>query len=238
MELLKKSEIFAQKIKERRIEIDEGAKLAQRIDSLRSTAARESEKLRKFRDESLAQTKKEIDALISKKAVVQRELEVLEENKRIALLPLDKEKKDLEALREEVTAFKAKVSQQQVFVNEDKRQLRLKNLRLDESDKKTKERLSQAEDSFKKAKELEEENRKVLALSKENLNINDTEITERNKSIDSKEALVLSKERECEIRTKILDDKEKELNLFDQQLKDRYQTLLRTEKYAHSPANN
>jgi hypothetical protein len=67
MKLLEKNEISKIKGIERKMEIDEGIKLAKRVDTLRELSAKEQTSLSKFRDESLKQIRIEIDSLITER---------------------------------------------------------------------------------------------------------------------------------------------------------------------------
>jgi chromosome segregation ATPase len=78
MKLLDKTTIVTLKGIERRKEVEEGAKLAKKVDLLRQTVASEETKLAKFRVESLAKLKEDIDGLISQKKQIQAEITTLE----------------------------------------------------------------------------------------------------------------------------------------------------------------
>ena len=77
MHLLERKQIDTLKADERKRDIDEGAKLAKKIDDLRRLASEEQTRLQKFRDESLKATRDEIDAVIREKENICREIESL-----------------------------------------------------------------------------------------------------------------------------------------------------------------
>ena len=81
MKILSKQEIAATKSSDRKREIDEGVKLARKIDLLRETAAKEGENLAKFREESLKILKKEIIELVTEKQKLSKEVGMLQEEK-------------------------------------------------------------------------------------------------------------------------------------------------------------
>lgn len=87
--LLTKQEIVKLKAVDRQKEIDEGLKLARRVDTLRETQAKEEAELEKFRRETLASIGKEIDerSLIVQKMIV--EVKDLQEKRIKALKPID-----------------------------------------------------------------------------------------------------------------------------------------------------
>lgn len=77
MRLLPKQEVNDRLKESRRIEIDEGAKLARKIDTLRETALKEEANLTKFREESIKIVTEEIKKLIEKKETLLKEIELL-----------------------------------------------------------------------------------------------------------------------------------------------------------------
>lgn len=83
MKILNRQQINEEKSRLRKIEIDEGIKLAEKIDLLRETAAKEESKLKKFRDENLKIIQKEINELIDKRNKLLDEIKNLEHGKRI-----------------------------------------------------------------------------------------------------------------------------------------------------------
>lgn len=79
--MLNKSEVNTFKSNERKQLIDEGVKLAKKVDLLRETSAKEEANLSKFRIESLKTLKEEIEVLIAKKDSLINEIENLQTEK-------------------------------------------------------------------------------------------------------------------------------------------------------------
>lgn len=88
MKLLKKSEVQQIKAKERQKEVEEGLKLARRVDSLREIAAEEEKSLALYREKSISRIQEAINELIESKHSLQGEVEVLERQREEALAPL------------------------------------------------------------------------------------------------------------------------------------------------------
>lgn len=78
MKLLTKQNVSDLKAVERKREIDEGAKLASKVDKLRELSSAEQARLSKFQQDTLSQIKKEIDLEIERKEVLKRENAELE----------------------------------------------------------------------------------------------------------------------------------------------------------------
>lgn len=79
--LLPKQEIVLLKGAERKREIDEGLKLAKKIDLLRQTASEEEANLKKFREESLKVIKEEMSKIITERDGIIIEIVELKQQK-------------------------------------------------------------------------------------------------------------------------------------------------------------
>lgn len=88
MRLLPKNEIGQAKSIDRKLEIDQGAALAKRIDSLRETLAREQSALKSFGESSTAIVQSEIDALLGKRNALAGEVEKLRSQREELAKPL------------------------------------------------------------------------------------------------------------------------------------------------------
>lgn len=89
MKLLSKSDINTIKGTERQKEIQEGAKLAKKVDTLREVSAKEEENLKKFRDESLKILQVELDVKIKENERLDKEIAFKKEQKIKLEAPLD-----------------------------------------------------------------------------------------------------------------------------------------------------
>lgn len=84
MKLLEKSVINNLKALERKREIDEGKKLAERVDKLRELSSKEQANLSEFRDHTLKAIRQEIDdALFEKEKVLRETEELINEGERL-----------------------------------------------------------------------------------------------------------------------------------------------------------
>lgn len=80
MKLLKKEDIQQDYALERKLQIDEGMRLAHKIDSLRKSYVEEEQKLKIFREESLRAILAEINPLILKRQKLEAEIKALQAN--------------------------------------------------------------------------------------------------------------------------------------------------------------
>ncbi len=102
MKLLSKSDVVTLKSKERKMEIDEGVKLATRVDALREKSAQEETRLMKFRDETLQKLHTDIDSKISELDEWTRKVDEVKANRDYLLKPLDDKWDELHRKEEEV----------------------------------------------------------------------------------------------------------------------------------------
>ncbi len=231
MKLLSKNEINQKKTSERKLEIDEGIKLAKKVDSLRETFTEEQRNLEKFRSGTTKAVYEEIDCLISKKTDLVSEIEVLKENREKLLIPLDEEWSKINEREKEIALLESKVIL--------KKELLDKNLK--ESDLKLTEiKYSENRIDFLESEAEEKSIRAVQALKEAQKSLQDAEVVKKNIYIHSEKTLaqlmerelaVAIRERETEIKSeqiikdrKALDDRERFIN-------DKYTTLLRAQKY-------
>lgn len=199
--LLSKPEIARHKSIERQREIDEGMKLAGRVDGLRETAAQEETSLMLFRKKTLDRIGDELIAAAAERTTILAEIKRLNREREEALAPLTAEleaieagKKELEARKLELDTRENAVINSEAIVNADRIEAK------DTQERAAKERL-RARDLLHEAataKEGTAQKLKEVSLIKEevvsfkikteaNLANRENAITEREKSCILKE---------------------------------------------------
>lgn len=113
MKLLPKSEIVKQKATVQKQTIDEGKKLAIRIDTLRETVADEEASLEKFRSETLQQIHKETSEAIVKRDNATGEVKELEARRAEAIKPLTAEQEAIDRAIAELELKRAEIGTQE-----------------------------------------------------------------------------------------------------------------------------
>lgn len=96
IKLLQKREIDIAKGRDRQLEVQEGLKLARRVDGLRETQAQEEKSLELFRQNTVANINTEIEKESVKLEALKADVFALEDRRRNALVPV----RDLEAAAE------------------------------------------------------------------------------------------------------------------------------------------
>lgn len=110
MKLLSKQETQTAKASDRKREIDEGVKLAKKVDALRELAATEQANLIKFRNGNLKKIHEEIDNAITERDVLLQEVSMLEDKKKALLAPLDAEWNQVKIQKESIEEAKSALS--------------------------------------------------------------------------------------------------------------------------------
>lgn len=231
MRLLDKNEVNKRKNLEKRVEIDEGLKLARKVDSLRKTSLEEESKLGKFRDSTTKIVQKEIDGLIDRRNILVDEVEILETKKREEFtlkfgIELDKIKAKEKLLNdkfyqllEKEDTLKAKDIQLQIS----QENMAVERRTLADNKIRAEENLRITEDSKKKASEILEEAEDEAELIK-------GEMAKKIKNLNIREEVIASQERDNRIKIEYIAEKELEFIDRERVLKDRYATLERTLK--------
>lgn len=227
MRLLDKLQINLSKAVERKLEVDEGRKLAERVDALRELSATEAANLERFRGESLAQAKADIGVLVAEKGSLLGEVERLRSDRDFLLKPVDLREMELdgrkEALDERERGLLAEKSL--VIKLEDKAKeafsrasVALKAAENREDDAKTDQQAAAA--SRKSAGGLMRESQKWLDKAKE-------EARQVLEDVDRRDAAMAVRERELLMRQEGLAREQQALSLRERAIIDREETLER-----------
>lgn len=228
MRLLTKQEIDKAKAAEQKREIDEGLKLARRVDNLREVAAQEDASLTQFRKKRVAEINAEITGLETKKGNLISEISQLERARKELMKPLEdqweeiheaqaqlvKDRDELVVRETMVTALEQGVKKTVAEAADSlaravTREERSAGLLLDANQAE-----KEAKTALKSAREIED---KALSLKKDF----DKELAERDMAM-------AAKERGLEMRESNLRDDEARLVKEWELLEDRKKTFERT----------
>ena len=229
MKLLSKQDISTLKTNERKMEIDEGVKLAQRVDKLRELSSIEQAKLSKFLDESLANVHLKIDESIVEHNDWLNKIESAKEQREILLQPLTVEWEEVnnakEQLKQDRTVYEDSLSKLLTINAENitqKEELDLENKRLDY------ERGSIAQ-IREEANADKEEAKRMFKTSRESAQQVKVAKEKTIKQLTQRELDVKNREREVELADGYNKRKETELINAEKAINDKYITLMRTQ---------
>ncbi len=196
MKLLSKSEITLHKGRERQEQINEGVKVAKRIDNLRETAASEEVALEKFRKESISAINQEIVLKEKEKNELLKEVSDLEDRKAQALLPLDDAWREVHEKESELTEYALKLQEDRNILEQSEQEHEVEVELL----KKNKHRVERERDqSLKSLADAEEKRDEAVRNLKSSQTIlEDTKhfSKQEEKRLKDIEIILLSKERD------------------------------------------
>lgn len=123
MKLLQKSEIDAAKVADKKREIDEGTKLAKRIDSLREIAAQEETALAKFRSETLKNLNDEIVPKVAERDSLDGQIKTRKDELIELQKPLDSKWEEIKNREKEIDLRESSVSGRELSAKEQEKKL-------------------------------------------------------------------------------------------------------------------
>lgn len=229
MKLLNKSEIIKNKSLERQQEIEEGAKLARRIDTLRETCTKEEANFSKFRDQSLKTIREEISALSAQRDEMQKRIEFLKEGNNLVIYgEIDVEwrkirfkNREIEESHEKLYRRSKELDARQDQIDEAQRIANVDRNRLDAEKIRIRENLENSEESKKKSAE-------ILEKSEKNRDDVEKSLKEKTQVLVVREASIATREKEVNLKIEWLAKEELRLMTKEREINDKYETLLRT----------
>lgn len=211
MRLLPKSELDKKKADEQRLDVEEGLKLARRIDNLREVIVEEEANRAKYRHEQLERISHEIQEATQRRDTTRKEADDAEDRRKKALEPLDEKRKELERKEEELSAKESELTSQKQRVIEqgnttDSALRHANSLARDAEiqDSLSNARLQEADRKFAEAKSREESSIEAAHLL-------DLKVEEANTKLTHREGIVAMRENDATIKEKEIRSREKDL---------------------------
>ncbi len=230
MKLLPLKEVKVIKAKERQLEVNEGMKLAKKVDALRETVAQEQADLIKFRDENIRKILDEIKERTGERDALLASITTLEERKRKALEPITEQEEELEKAKDELEVLSKDIEDRQLDLAEKKGELFMREKLLEQ-----KENLIAEKDKeiTKTLTETQSAKDRTTSLQKEVERIKDkleSEVIKKSSELVIREEDVAAKERDVKNQEDLLVIKERDINIARRKLDDEMQTFIRTQK--------
>lgn len=230
MRLLDKKQSNALASDERKKLIDEGVKLAQRVDALREAVVTEEGILKRFREEGVQAVQVEIDEKVRLKDRLLSEIEVLKEKRMVLQEPLDAKWREVNESNAQLLKDKQAVSEKSYILKEreetlenSEREVEIEKGRAEDIAHRASEKLALADTTLKDARE---DSAKIRIQAQELLQASMLQ----EKIVQRKGEVVEEREKEVERVWQAVVAKERNLAVREKQLKDRYETLERTLK--------
>lgn len=185
--LPKKTEIILKKNNERKLEIEEGVKLAKTIDQLRKTKVEEEASLRRFRSESLGIVKKEIDSYISQRDSLIEEVESLKRSRSELQKPLSAEWDKVKKEKDDLKIRGDSILKREDDLHTNLMMLETRKKVIDSIEDDTKMKNLQIEDLFNQAKKDRHESNDIRQKVDLYKSITEADLSHREKEIKRKE---------------------------------------------------
>lgn len=233
MKLLSKTDINSQKALERKAEIEEGAKLAKKVDTLRQKAAEVDVTYDAYRKGTVAATldavataSLELDRVLAEVATAKEERKGLRE-------PLDAEWKQVKSRENAVTIMEttlqtteANLSKREDVLTQREDAVSLSEGRANAAEKLAQEHLKAAEDEYAVSRETH-------ARVDEEMSIVGGSLTNRERVVGDREERVTMQEAALALRRKAAEDKETANAQEERRLQDLAETLIRSQENPH-----
>lgn len=226
--LLSKSDLAKAKTDAQRASVDEGVKIARRVDRLREVAAEEEASLERFRKERLKQIHEETSEAIKERDGLRSEVAELKKRREDLLRPIDKERRDAEDAIEALKEKEVVLARREAIVEESERRTEEASRQADailegahRKDAASDERLQNAERANREAETVIDNARK---MESEVLRIK----SELELEFVRRDMELAARERDCEMREQSVRDSEGTLKKEWKLLKDRKAMFSRT----------
>lgn len=230
LRLLQKSEIAKAKAGDREREIQEGLKLAKKVDSLRELTADEETRFEKFRKETLSAIYAEIDGATSKRDERLGEVEDLEKRRKLALIPLEAEWKKVNGWSDSLHYLEDDLAHKETGLREREAEISLEETKIKNEKDRIEGLKERATENFLKSEEAKIESEEILNVSRQTLEVAEQEAetkreeaTRKENDLALRELTIFETEKRQEVRHVEQDKRDRALN-------DKYQTLERTIK--------
>lgn len=213
MRLLPKSELTKAIASEQKMTVDEGAKLARRIDSLREIAAQEEVSLEKFRRETVAKIHEQITKLAAERDEIEADVALAALDLKEKRKPLDKEwekvveeRKELESRGEKATLRENFLRDEEEAVRRDCKEVEIELTKANQYRLLGESRLRDAEQAAEKAELAQKAADVAEKEAKELKESTEREVTHRISVVESLEKNATVRETELAAREKELVD--------------------------------
>lgn len=238
MRLLEKNQVDTLKNDERKKDIEEGVKIAKRIDELRRLEGDERKRITAWRDQTLALAQEDIKKVFSQKDSLQQVVSVLEEERRRLREPLDEEWEKVREKKEELVSRENYLVSREVSYEK-------KEQSLLQREKEAQVEIGRADDLMRVASQRVADAQKTLSSAQEQSKSMRQRAQDilgeaqfREKIVQEREIQVAIRERDAQNKYDNALRYGQRMFVKEQELKDRWKVLLDTEKTYDRPNTN
>lgn len=214
MRLLDKQEIQTRKSAERKLEVDEGMKLAKTVDKLRQAKSDEELNLRKFRDKSMEIIKDEIKFLTDERDMLSGLVVRLREEKMLSESPIDLTEKwnKVNELESKLGKIQEDISLRELSVIQREASTRALEKELFEKEEFLKENKNLTEKYLVESKNSYDESEKIKLRAKEIEEIALKQARNEENRLRNKESELIVRERDLENEKNSIEQQKLDIN--------------------------
>lgn len=228
MKLLEKKTLQTEINGQRKTQIDEGVKLAQKIDELRRLLATEEERHRSTLFQMKEERMRTITGLDEGISAKKKELVEIEKQREELIKPLDEKWEEVKLEEEKILTLKEEIRNLRLLASQNEKQTEDALKKVERKLQILTDKENETNKSLKEARELKENSARVYSLSF-------FRAEEKGKELDERDRKATRLQEENEVTRKanenikgILLRKEKQLEDKERAINDKYETLQRT----------
>lgn len=230
MRLLPKSEIDKVKALDRQREIEEGKKLATRVDGLRELASIEETKLTAFRTKAVKETREAIDGVLAEKEALLSQISGLRHERELLQIPLDLKWDEVNKEKEHCVAWQYRLEEREDIIDGRTERLRRLERELEiEKERSIEERIRSGELVVSSSR-MYEEAKEELAKARDEAQIIISQIEFKMLEMRLREERVAARERDLKNNWAQIDRANKLNSEEAERLADQRKTLERAMK--------
>jgi hypothetical protein len=211
MKLLPKSQVEASKAQEQKQKIDEGLKLAKRIDNLREVALAEEASLEAFRKKKVKELNDQITTKTSERDQLTEGNKKLRKEREELLRPLTEEWQELAVARDELTEREKGVAKAEAEAGKVARSAELDQKRAKISLTRAESRERLAHECLVDARDAKKEAESTLVIARKGRETWERTRDEAEKSLKRRDIAASARERDIEIKKTNLEKDREEL---------------------------
>lgn len=231
LRLLNKREVDKAKSIDRKREVDEGTKLAKRVDGLRETVSKEEKNLKDFRDKTVSEVMSELKTLSDRKEYLKSDIEELERQHIIAKFPLDKEWLKIKEKQEIMSDLEEKLSSKSDEIRQKFDELETREQVLQVEEQRISDDRNRSKVHLANSVKTEEEAQYILNDAKKQAEGIISRAESKEKVADVREQNLTAREKRA--FQQLEDNRSAKIDLMNREraLADAYATLERAKKY-------
>ncbi len=228
MRLLPKKQVNAELATQRKELIDQGVKMAEKVDVVRETLSKEERALSDFRASSVANVTREIDALLEHKEELRRDISKAESKLTALREPLDAEWIRVQDQAEELASresilvlYAEQVEERSALISQSLQKISQEEQRVQEKNRMINATLQSTTDNNIRSKKLLAEAQEIKVKAQKEVELRESILSQKEAAIENTQKVLERRWREADARD--LEHVEKE-----KQLEDQRKTLERT----------